>query len=85
MTKPNTKCPHESSIFTVDAQCKYFHSNFSFHIADLWGFFKCSYVPSKLIASSNLLGSKEAALANTNSIMVTILQKAIQTLCIKAG
>lgn len=85
MTKPNTECPNESSIFTVDAQGKYFPSNLSVHIADLWGFFKCSYVPSKLIASSNLLGSKKAALAKTKSIMVIFLQKAIQTLCIKAG
>ncbi len=38
MTKPNTECPHESSIFTADAQGKQFHSHFSVHIADLWGF-----------------------------------------------
>lgn len=47
------------------------------------GLFKCSYVPSKLIASSNLLGSKKAALAKTKSVMLIILKKAIQTLCIK--
>lgn len=85
MTKPNTECSHESSIFTVDTQGKQFLSNFSVHIADLWSFFKCSYVPSKLIASSNFLGSKKAALAKTKSLMVIILQKAIQTLCIRAG